>query len=101
LEKRYEIIEQFNKGLVKILVATPIFDEGIDIPNIKSLVLLTQGKSKVKYLQRIGRSLRKSKDKQRVIIYDIIFNSNYFRDHAEEREKVLQEEKIPYEIIHV
>ncbi len=101
LDKRYEIIEQFNKGLVKILIATPIFDEGIDIPNIRSLILLTQGKSKVKYLQRIGRSLRKSKDKERVIIYDVVFNSNYFRDHAEERQKVLEEEKIPYEIVHV
>jgi len=101
LDGRYDVIEQFNKGLVKILIATPIFDEGIDIPNIKSLVLLTQGKSKVKYLQRIGRSLRKSKGKERVTIYDIVFNSNYFRDHAEERQKVLEEERIPYEIIHV
>jgi superfamily II DNA or RNA helicase len=101
LDKRYDIIEQFNKGLVKILVATPIFDEGIDIPNIKSLVLLTQGKSKVKYLQRIGRSLRKSKGKEKVIIYDIVFNSNYFTDHMGERQKVLEEEKIPYEIISV
>ncbi len=101
LDTRYNIIEQFNKGLVKILIATPIFDEGIDIPNIRSLVLLTQGKSKVKYLQRIGRSLRRSKDKQRVTIYDIVFNSGYFRDHAEERQKVLEEEKIPYEIVYV
>ncbi len=101
LDTRYEIIEQFNKGLVKVLVATPIFDEGIDIPNIKTLILLTQGKSKVKYLQRIGRSLRKSKNKERVIIYDIVFNSNYFKDHSEERQKVLEEEKIPYEIIYV
>ncbi len=101
LDRRYDVIEQFNKGLVKILIATPIFDEGIDIPNVKSLVLLTQGKSKVKYLQRIGRSLRRSKNKERVVIYDVVFNSNYFRDHAEERQKVLEEERIPYEIIHV
>jgi superfamily II DNA or RNA helicase len=101
LETRYNMIEQFNKGLVKILVATPIFDEGIDIPNIRSLVLLTQGKSKVKYLQRIGRSLRRSKDKEKVMIYDITFNSNYFREHRKEREEVLREEDIPYEVIRV
>ncbi len=97
IERRYEIIERFNEGQIPILVATPIFDEGIDIPSIRSLVLLTQGRSKVKYLQRIGRSLRRANGKDRVVIYDVVYNSRYFINHMKGRINVLEEEKIPYE----
>jgi len=99
LDEREKAIDDLNTGKIQVLIATNIFDEGIDIPNIHSLVLASGGKSKVKLLQRIGRSLRKANNKDRVIIYDISHKLKYFERHENIRISVYEDEKIPYEII--
>lgn len=54
--------DNFKRGVWDTIIASPVFDEGIDIPNIGALVLAGAGKSRIKLLQRIGRSLRLKSD---------------------------------------
>ena len=101
LEEREEVIRGVNAGKVQIVLATTIFDEGVDIPNIRSLVLASGGKSKTKLLQRIGRSLRKATGKDNVTIYDIVHDIRWFKEQAEVREDVYNEEDIKVEKIYL
>lgn len=51
--------EQFEKGKWKVIIATQVFDEGVDLPNIKALIIAAAGRSRIAVLQRLGRALRK------------------------------------------
>lgn len=57
-----------RKGIITI--GTMAIGEGTDMPNINVVILASGGKSSIKLLQRIGRSLRKTKDKINSKIYD-------------------------------
>lgn len=55
-----------------ILVASTIFDEGVDIPEIDALILAGGGESYIKNIQRVGRALRPKMHKDYVVIYDFL-----------------------------
>ncbi len=55
-----------------ILIASTIFDEGVDIPEIDVLVLAGAGQSTVRTMQRLGRALRPRRDKTEVVVYDFL-----------------------------
>lgn len=96
-EEREEAKRKLRSGEIKILGATTIFDEGVDIPEIRAIVMAGGGKSNIKTLQRLGRGLRLAKGKDEVLIYDFIdFNSNspdwIPMKHSRERVKVYKQE---------
>jgi len=82
------------------LVATyGIMSTGINIKNLKYLMLASPTKSKIRTLQSIGRALRLSDNKKDgAIIFDIIDNVKYIGKHGEERLKYYEKEghKIEY-----
>lgn len=70
-----------------VMIATTIYDEGVDIPQINALILAFGGKSKRKVLQRIGRALRRKIDGENVVtIYDFWDHHNeYLERHSRGR----------------
>lgn len=92
-ETRQRVIKELNSGKLKILIASTIFDEGVDIPNIQTLILAGAGKSPIKLLQRIGRGLRKSDTKHTINVidfYDRMFPK--LKEHSDQRIKVYEKE---------
>jgi len=75
----------------RIIIATSIFDMGVDIPRLQTLILAGAGKSFIKVVQRMGRVLRTHKDKTKAIVHDFIDNSRYFYKHSMERKKIFEE----------
>lgn len=73
---RRACLEALGNGKLKCLVATTIFDEGVDCPALKRVVIAAGGKSEIQLLQRIGRGMRKSGGDNRLIVYDFIDNTN-------------------------
>ena len=69
------MLEQENRedGLDYIFTVD-IFNEGVDIPSINQVVMLRPTESSIVFIQQIGRGLRKSDDKEFVIILDFIGN---------------------------
>jgi len=63
-------IQSLRDGAVRALITTTIFDQGIDIPELRKVILGSGGKSEVKAVQRIGRSLRPAEDKTEAVIID-------------------------------
>lgn len=72
-----------------VLIATyGIFQQGINIPSLKYIVLASPYKSKIRVLQSIGRGLRKHKSKKDgAYIYDIFDDCKYLYDHGVKRER--------------
>lgn len=69
---RMNLIESFNKGRINYLVAIKCLDEGVDIPSIKSALILSSNDNYREFVQRRGRILRKYDDKKFASIYDVI-----------------------------
>jgi superfamily II DNA or RNA helicase len=69
-----------------IYIASPIFDEGIDVPGVDTVILAAGGKSHIKLLQRIGRGMRRKEGTNTLKILDFIDDTNKFLlDHSNER----------------
>jgi len=85
-EIREEIKTKLIKNKIKICVATTSWREGVDIPNLDYVILSGGGKSEIQTLQGIGRGLRKTKDKDSVIIVDFLdLSHNYLIRQTGER----------------
>lgn len=69
---REEILRQFGEGGCAALVAMKCLDEGIDIPSASVAILVSSTTNPREYIQRIGRVLRKSPEKQFARVYDFI-----------------------------
>jgi len=91
-EERINILNKVRRGEIQVLVATTLADEGLDIPELRSLVLYYGGKSKTKIFQRIGRVLRPAPGKSAGIVVDLVDGTEYLGKHAEERKAMYMTE---------
>ncbi len=100
--RRTAVIEGVKQGLVKILIGSTIADEGLDIPNLDCLILLSAGKSSTKAFQRVGRVLRNYEEKdengnviykkQRAVVFDFIDATPMLNRHSKQRLKMYKTE---------
>ena len=67
---RREAMEEFKAGNIKAMIATSLADEGLDLPNVKTLVMVSGGRSAQKTIQRASRALRRSDGKNEAFIHD-------------------------------
>lgn len=72
INERMQLIDAFNKGDIEYLVAIRCLDEGINIPSIRSALILSSNDNYREFVQRRGRILRKYKGKDIAHIYDVI-----------------------------
>lgn len=69
---RMELVDAFNKSEITALAAIRCLDEGINIPSIKSALILSSNDDYREFVQRRGRILRLYKNKTSAKIYDVI-----------------------------
>ena len=69
---RMELVDAFNKGEISAMAAIRCLDEGINIPSIKSALILSSNDDYREFVQRRGRILRKYNNKAFANIYDVI-----------------------------
>ena len=72
MDDRMELVDAFNKGEIDSLVAIRCLDEGINIPSIRSALILASNDDYREFVQRRGRILRTYKNKEAANIYDVI-----------------------------
>jgi len=65
-------IQDFIDNTLNGLVAIKVLDQGVNIPAIQTAIILASTRSKRQYIQRLGRVLRKSPNKELSHIYDFI-----------------------------
>lgn len=72
LSDREKLLYQFESGDIQVLVAIKCLDEGVDVPSTRMAFILASSTNPREFVQRRGRILRKSKGKDRAVIYDFI-----------------------------
>ncbi len=93
LKERDAVLAKLQAGQEKAIITTTIYDDGVDLPDLRTLILAGGGKSTVANLQRIGRGLRKSAGKHEVLVLD--FNDQtgaILKRHSKARKKVWEDE---------
>lgn len=93
-DTRRQKLNDMRTGKLKVMIATSIVDEGVDISGIHALVLAAGGKSLRQTLQRVGRALRKKKDDNTCQVFDFTdYTNKFLLSHSKERRKIYLEEK--------
>jgi superfamily II DNA or RNA helicase/HKD family nuclease len=77
--ERNRAIEELEAGKVKAVFAVDLFNEGIDIPALDTVMFLRPTESFTVFMQQLGRGLRKSEHKDYLTVLDFI--GNYRRAH--------------------
>ena len=71
-EKRASSFYKFREGIVDYLLAINCLDEGVDVPDCPTAIIISSSSNERQFIQRRGRVLRKSEDKSTARIYDMI-----------------------------
>ena len=67
---RKQLVEDFRQGKIQVLVNVDVFSEGFDCPDVEFVQLARPTLSLAKYLQQVGRGLRKTRVKESCMIID-------------------------------
>ena len=70
-ERRKRLLS-FSSGAVMALTAVDIMNEGIDIPDVNMLVFLRATHSRRIFVQQLGRGLRLSEGKEKIVVLDFV-----------------------------
>jgi len=70
--KRSGILDRFRDGSLKVVCATSLADEGLDISRLERLVLATPARAEGRTIQRLGRLMRPHPGKRTPVLYDLV-----------------------------
>ncbi|MDE5458443.1 DUF3427 domain-containing protein [Bradyrhizobium sp. CSA112] len=71
-------LQQLADGELDVIFSVDIFNEGVDIPNIDTVLMLRPTESTVIWMQQFGRGLRRAPDKSVLKVIDYIGNHRSF-----------------------
>jgi superfamily II DNA or RNA helicase/diadenosine tetraphosphate (Ap4A) HIT family hydrolase/HKD family nuclease len=77
-DPREESLEQLERGDLDVLFAVDMFNEGLDIKNVDTVLMLRPTESRILWLQQLGRGLRLCAGKTRLQVIDYIGNHRIF-----------------------
>jgi SOS-response transcriptional repressor LexA len=88
--RRSDALKQLSEGEVDIIFSVDLFNEGVDLPAIDTVLMLRPSDSKIIFLQQLGRGLRISPatGKNKLVVLDFIGNHVSFFRKAEALFKV-------------
>jgi len=71
-EERRGALHDLSEGKVRVVFTVDLFNEGVDIPSVDTLLLLRPTDSPTLFLQQLGRGLRKSAGKTVCTVLDFV-----------------------------
>jgi superfamily II DNA or RNA helicase/SOS-response transcriptional repressor LexA len=75
---RSDALERLKQGELQVIFSVDLFNEGVDLPAIDTVMMLRPTESKVLFLQQLGRGLRMHQQKERLVVLDFIGNHKGF-----------------------
>jgi superfamily II DNA or RNA helicase/HKD family nuclease len=75
---RGDALERLADRRLEVLFSVDLFNEGVDLPSIDTVMLLRPTESKILFLQQLGRGLRKTDEKSHLVVLDFIGNHQSF-----------------------
>jgi type I site-specific restriction endonuclease len=101
-EKIRKIVDTEKDAI--IIGSSAIMSTGINIKSLTNIIFAINGKSSIRLLQSVGRSLRLHEDKEKAKIFDIVDDlsvgkhRNFTLQHFLERVKIYDQEQFEYKI---
>ncbi|MFP4235240.1 MAG: DUF3427 domain-containing protein [Nitriliruptoraceae bacterium] len=74
--ERENALLRLKAGEVQVLFTVDLFNEGVDVPEIDTVLFLRPTESATVFLQQLGRGLRKSRDKACLTVLDFVGNQH-------------------------
>jgi superfamily II DNA or RNA helicase len=71
-------LEQLEAGELQVVFAVDMFNEGVDIPHVDTVLMLRPTESQLLWTQQFGRGLRKAEGKRDLAVIDYIGNHRSF-----------------------
>ena len=71
-------LQQLADGRLQVIFSVDLFNEGVDLPAIDTVMMLRPTESKILFLQQLGRGLRQAEGKDRLVVLDFIANHRSF-----------------------
>ncbi|WP_405932200.1 DUF3427 domain-containing protein [Streptomyces sp. NBC_00827] len=71
-EQRRQALADLQSGALQVVFSVDLFNEGLDIPDVDTLLLLRPTSSATVFLQQLGRGLRRSENKAVLTVLDFI-----------------------------
>ena len=75
-EERKEAKSRLVRGEVRFIFVVDIYNEGVDIPEVNTVLFLRPTESLTVFLQQLGRGLRLSEEKECLTVLDFIGQAN-------------------------
>ena len=88
-EERTRLSRKLRKGEINYLFVVDMFNEGVDIPEIDTVLFLRPTESLTIFLQQLGRGLRKAKGKTHVDVLDFVGQCNKEFDYTDRFRAIL------------
>ena len=77
-KKQIETVQRFREGETKVLVATRVGEEGLDISEVNLVIFYDNVPSSIRFVQRKGRTGRKDKGRLIVLIAKNTIDETYY-----------------------
>ena len=77
-EKQVETVQKFREGVTKVLVATRVGEEGLDISDVNLVIFYDNVPSSIRFIQRRGRTGRKESGRLVVLIAKDTIDEAYY-----------------------
>src|SRR5690554_1616908 len=75
-EERAEALRQLRDGTLSVVFAVDLFNEGVDVPDIDTVLFLRPTESLTVFLQQLGRGLRRAEGKAVLTVLDFVGNQH-------------------------
>ncbi len=70
--ERHKTLMEFSSGKIPAVTAVDVLNEGIDVPEINIIAFLRATHSRRIFVQQLGRGLRITDSKKKVLVYDFV-----------------------------
>lgn len=78
MAERNLVLSDFSDGKINVICTVDVFNEGIDVPDVNILVFQRVTHSRRIFIQQLGRGLRISEEKEKVIVLDFVSDVRRF-----------------------
>lgn len=75
---RARVVDQLERGDLAVLFTVDLFNEGVDLPTLDTVLMLRPTESPVVFLQQLGRGLRIAEGKEHLDVVDFVGNHRAF-----------------------
>ncbi|MGH9985299.1 MAG: helicase-related protein, partial [Nitrososphaeraceae archaeon] len=89
-EEQAQVLKSFRRGEFSVLVATSIAEEGLDIPEVDLVIFYEPIPSKIRYIQRRGRTGRRSSGSVVILAAKDTIDERYLNASKRRMEKMNQ-----------